>query len=50
MVIPHWLIAIVIFAVLGGFIVFAMRQGQKVKPDRDKGPDDLTGYTGGGGW
>lgn len=36
MAIPHWLIALGIFALLGAFIVFAFRQGQKVTPeDRD---------------
>jgi hypothetical protein len=49
MAIPHWLIALVIFALLGAFIAFAFRQGQKVKPDRNKDPDDWTRLTGGGG-
>ena len=42
MVIPHWLISLGIFAVLGAFIAFAFRQGQKVKPDRDKDLDEWT--------
>jgi hypothetical protein len=47
--IPHWLISLGIFALLGAFIAFAFRQGQKVKPDRNKDPDDWTRLTGGGG-
>ena len=49
MAIPHWLISLGIFAVLGAVIAFAFRQGQKVKPDRDKDPDEWQRYTGGGG-
>jgi hypothetical protein len=49
MAIPHWLISLVIFAGLGAFIAFALRQGQRVKPDRNKDPDDWTRLTGGGG-
>ncbi len=49
MAIPHWLISLGIFAVLGAFIAFAFRQGQKVKPDRDKDPNEWTRSAGGGG-
>jgi hypothetical protein len=49
MAIPHWLISLAIFAGLGAFIAFAFRQGQRVKPDRNKDPDDWTRLTGGGG-
>ena len=49
MAIPHWLISLVIFAGLGAFIAFAFRQGQRVKPDRNKDPNDWTRLTGGGG-
>jgi len=49
MAIPHWLTSLGIFALLGAFIAFAFRQGQKVKPDRDKVPDEWTRNTGGGG-
>jgi hypothetical protein len=49
MVIPHWMIGVAIFAALGTFIVFAFRQGQSVKPDRNKDPNDWTRQTGGGG-
>src|SRR5580700_4850295 len=49
MAIPHWLISLGIFAGLGAFIGFAFRQGQRVKPDRNKDPDDWTRLTGGGG-
>jgi hypothetical protein len=48
MVIPHWLIGLAIFAVIGSFIVFAFRQGQKVKPDPDKRQDEWMRHTGGG--
>jgi hypothetical protein len=49
MAIPHWLIGVAIFAVIGSFIVFAFRQGQKVKPDRNKDHNDWSRQTGGGG-
>ena len=49
MAVPHWLISLGIFALLGAFIAFAFRQGQKVKPDRDKDPDEWTRSAGGGG-
>jgi hypothetical protein len=49
MAIPHWLISLAIFAALGAFIAFAFRQGQRVKPDRDKNPDEWQRYSGGGG-
>jgi hypothetical protein len=49
MAIPHWLISLVIFTLIGAFIAFAFRQGQKVKPDRNKDHDDWTRSTGGGG-
>jgi hypothetical protein len=49
MAIPHWLTSLAIFAVTAAFIAFAFRQGQKVKPDRNKDPDDWTRFTGGGG-
>ena len=45
MVIPHWMIGVAIFAALGTFIVFAFRQGQSVKPDRNKDPNDWTRQT-----
>jgi hypothetical protein len=48
MAIPHWLISLGIFALLGAFIAFAFRQGLKVKPDRNKDPDDWSRITGGG--
>jgi len=49
MAILHWFISLGILALLGAFIAFAFRQGQKVKPDRDKDHDDWTRHTGGGG-
>lgn len=49
MVVPHWLIGLTIFVVIGGFIAFAFRQGEKVKFDRNKNHDDWTRQTGGGG-
>jgi hypothetical protein len=33
MTVPHWLIGLVILALPAAFMVFAFRQGQKVKPD-----------------
>jgi hypothetical protein len=47
--IPHWLIGLGMLALVGGFVSFAFRQGQRVKPDRDKDPDAWTRHTGGGG-
>jgi hypothetical protein len=49
MVIPHWLIGLAIFAAVGAFIGFAFRQGQQVKPDRNKDHNDWSRQTGGGG-
>ena len=42
MLIPHWLIGVAIFAGLAAFIGFTFRQGMRVKPDRDKDPDEWT--------
>jgi hypothetical protein len=49
MAIPHWLVGLAIFAGIGSLIAFAFRQGEKVKPDRNKDHDDWTRQTGGGG-
>ena len=49
MAIPNWLISLAIFVVLGAFFVFAFWQVEKVKPDRDKDPDEWTRSAGGGG-
>jgi hypothetical protein len=49
MVIPHWLIGLAMLVVICAFIAFAFRQGQKVKPDRDKDPNEWTRSAGGGG-
>jgi hypothetical protein len=46
MIIPHWLIGIAIFAAIGGFIAFTFRQGQQVKPDKNKAPDEWKRYRG----
>lgn len=46
MVIPHWLIGVAILAFAGAFIAFAFRQGQQVKPDRDKDPNEWNRYWG----
>ena len=43
MLIPHCLIGLAIFAGLAAFIGFTFRQGMRVKPDRDKDPDEWTG-------
>jgi len=48
MAVPHWLIGLAMLAVIGGFIAFAFRRGQQVKPDKDKNPDDWVRDTGGG--
>ena len=32
---PNWLLPLICFVGLAGFIGFAFRQGTKVKPDRD---------------
>jgi hypothetical protein len=47
--VPHWLIGLVILALPVAFVVFAFRQGQKVKPDPNNrhGPGD---WAGGGAW
>jgi hypothetical protein len=47
MLIPHWLIGLAIFGALAAFIVFAFRQGLRVKPDRNKDPDEWSRYGGG---
>jgi hypothetical protein len=44
---PHWLLPLLAGSLLIGFIVFALRQGTKVHPDRNNA-DNWT-YTGGGG-
>jgi hypothetical protein len=46
MPIPHWLIGVGIFGGLAAFIGFAFRQGLKVKPDRNKDPDEWARYGG----
>jgi hypothetical protein len=46
---PHWLIGLAIFAVIGAFIAFAFRQGEAVKPDKNKDHDSWTRDAGGGG-
>jgi hypothetical protein len=48
MLIPHWLIGLALLGIIGGFIAFAFRQGQQVKPDKDKDPDEWTRSAGGG--
>jgi hypothetical protein len=48
MAIPHWLIGAALLAVIGGFIAFAFRQGQQVKPDKNKDPDSWKRDAGGG--
>jgi hypothetical protein len=46
MLIPHWLIGVAIFAGLAAFIAFAFGQGPKVRPDRNKDPDEWSRYGG----
>jgi hypothetical protein len=48
MAVPHWLIGPAIFAIIGAFVAFAFRQGQRVKPDKNKDPEDWVRQTGGG--
>jgi hypothetical protein len=48
MAIPHWLIGVAMLVVMGGLIAFAFRQGQQVKPDKNKDPDSWTRDAGGG--
>jgi hypothetical protein len=49
MLVPHWLIGLAIFAALASFIVFAFRQGQRVKPDQNKKSDDWVRHINGSG-
>jgi hypothetical protein len=46
MLIPHWLIGLAIFGGPAAFIGFAFGQGLKVKPDRNKDPNDWSQYGG----
>jgi hypothetical protein len=46
---PTWLLPLLAFCAIAGFIGFAFRQGTKVKPDKDNNPDSWSGPTGGGG-
>ena len=43
---PNWMVPLLTFIVLAGFIGFAFRRGTKVKPDRDN-PDNWQGSGGG---
>jgi hypothetical protein len=43
---PNWVIPLLIFLALAGFIGFAFRQGTGVKPDPDN-PDNWPSSTGG---
>jgi hypothetical protein len=43
---PDWLGPLLALCALGGFIVFAFRQGTKVKPAKDN-PDNWQGSGGG---
>jgi hypothetical protein len=36
MAIPHWVGVIVVLALIGGFLVFAFRQGMAVPPRRSR--------------
>jgi hypothetical protein len=48
MLIPHWVIGIAIIVGLAAIIGFALRQGMRVKPDRNKDHEDWSRITGGG--
>ena len=46
---PQWLLGLLGFAALAGFIGYALRQGTKVTPDRNNsnlGPSSNEGYSG----
>jgi hypothetical protein len=42
-------IGLVLLAALAAFVVFALRQGSKVKPDPERKPEDWTNILPGGG-
>ena len=44
--IPDWLIGLAIFGDRAAFIGFAFGRGLKVKPDRNKDPDEWSRYGG----
>ena len=43
---PEWVVPLLVFIALAGFIGFAFRQGMKVKPDKNN-PDNWPGVGGG---
>ena len=43
---PHWVVPLLAFITLVGFIGFAFRKGMQVKPDKDN-PDNWQGVGGG---
>jgi hypothetical protein len=43
---PEWVVPLLAFIALAGFLGFAFRQGMKVKPDKDN-PDNWQGVGGG---
>ena len=47
--IGDWVFGVPALLVLVGAIIFAFRQGEKVRPDQTKNPDDWKRDTGGSG-
>jgi hypothetical protein len=45
LIVPNWVVPLLLFVVLAGFIGFAFRQGLKVKPDKD-GRDNWNAFGG----
>ena len=43
---PNWIVPLLVFVALVGFIGFAFRQGMRVKPDKTN-PDNWQGSGGG---
>ncbi|CAN7763322.1 hypothetical protein LJR220_003923 [Bradyrhizobium sp. LjRoot220] len=44
---PNWVGPVLALCALVGFIAFAVRQGTKVKPNKDGNPDNSVGGPGG---
>ncbi|WP_436216492.1 hypothetical protein, partial [Bradyrhizobium sp. LjRoot220] len=46
-IMPNWVGPVLALCALVGFIAFAVRQGTKVKPNKDGNPDNSVGGPGG---
>jgi hypothetical protein len=44
--IPHWIGALAVLALIGGFVIFAFQQGMVVKPRRSTSKQMVGGLTG----